>query len=137
MTWVRDEEAAGSDPACSAAGGEKAEDERLARLAADAGDPRAILLLAQRREADGDQAEAERLYQMVIDTGDTWAMALLARKHEQAGKHAEVERLARLAADVGDPAMLKDLALRNAHTTDWRQMLLYGLEADGSTSEPW
>jgi TPR repeat protein len=111
--------------------------EDLARRGADAGDGRALVKLARMRQIDGNQQEAVRLCQLAADAGSPAALVILAGICEETGDREGAERLARRAADAGDRRAMVDLAYNRPEDPRWRQLLRYGLEADGRISDPW
>lgn len=110
--------------------------ERLAAWASDTGDTGVLLVIARVRKASGDHAGAERLYQQAAHARDPYALASLARIREESGDPSGAERLAWRAADGGDASALRDLA-QTRDEPRWKQLLRYGLEPDGSISDPW
>ncbi|MBV9383062.1 MAG: sel1 repeat family protein, partial [Streptosporangiaceae bacterium] len=131
-TWALRMVAFGRDMA-----GDQEGAERLARQGADAGDPRALAKLAEARLITGDRQEAARLGQLAADAGSLHALVILAGICEETGDREGAERLARRAADAGDTRALADLARTRPEDPRWRQLLRYGLEADGRISDPW
>ncbi|MFC4062903.1 hypothetical protein ACFOWE_31830 [Planomonospora corallina] len=114
--------------------------ERLAQAAAAAGDPSALQDLSGIREQAGDHQDAERLAYAAADAGNTSAFHNLIEQREQAGDRQGAERLAYAAADAGDASALWNLArLRMQTIADerWKDLLRFGLEADGTISDPW
>ncbi|KAA9379012.1 hypothetical protein F5972_12370 [Microbispora cellulosiformans] len=67
---------------------------RMYRAAADAGEVRALVPLA---ETTDDPGEADRLYRAAAEQGVLEALWAMAWKSEEAGDHEECERYARLA----------------------------------------
>src|ERR1019366_2442529 len=123
--------------------------ESLAGTRDAAGDQFGAMLLLEEsmelRSPDGrqimfearDPAAAGQLARQAIDAGDTWALRMVAFGREVDGDHEGAERLARRAADAGDRRAMVDLAYNRPEDPRWRQLLRYGLEADGRISDPW
>lgn len=115
--------------------GQWEEAERLAFEATDAGDPNPLRRLAQAREAAGDTDAAERLYRAAADTGDPNALMPLADTRAKAGDREAAERLIGEAVDAGHPSALRALAQARGEPEDAYRR--YGLEPDGTLSQPW
>ncbi|MFM9458152.1 hypothetical protein [Streptomyces europaeiscabiei] len=116
--------------------GKWAESERLARLAADAGQFGAFAALSRIRADEGNWEEAERLARLDAEGGATMTLMVLAMR---TGNREDRERLARLAADAGDSTAFDRLVLARAKAGDtaMRHIGRFGLDADGSASDPW
>jgi hypothetical protein len=147
-----------------AAAGDHANAEQLARQLTSAGDALAMLTLAQIQASQGNLLQAgqllweagdsvsltfnakwkdgltardiEPLARQAADAGDPSILVILAQQLDSAGDHAGAERLARQAADAGIAVALRELAQQRRGRA-WQQMLRYGLEPDGSVSDPW
>jgi hypothetical protein len=90
--------------------------------APDEAPPQDILILL--KKAEKNRTEARRL---------------LGQAARRIGNTAEAERLFRSALDGGDYTVLRELAevLHPHSPEDARQLVLFGLDADGSPSPPW
>jgi hypothetical protein len=84
-----------------------------ARLAAEAGNPRAIRALAMDALSTGDDARAERLLLVAIDHGDVDSMWELGRLVEQRDGIDASESWYRMAADNGHFAARRYLKRRD------------------------
>ena len=82
----------------------------LAEPAADAGIPKAMLLLARSLEALGQVPKAEQWYRQAADTGNPSAMFLVAGRQRRAGQAREAEHWYRQAASAGNPNAMLALA---------------------------
>ncbi|MEV7617592.1 hypothetical protein [Streptomyces sp. NPDC089799] len=91
---------------------------RLRCHAADAGDTRAMSVLAQEREREGDHNGAAALYQRAVEAGDTGALPGLARVREQLGDDDGAAVLYRTALAAGDSSVLNSLAQTLEHRGD-------------------
>ncbi|MEW2620753.1 hypothetical protein [Streptomyces sp. NPDC048106] len=107
--------------------------ERIALDAAKAGDTGHLREIAFLR----DREDSRRLFQLAVEAGDVRALFNLAWLAEEDGDFSSAERLARQAADAGDAATLQAIAGERRYDPRWRQILEYGLEADGGVCEPW
>jgi hypothetical protein len=126
--------------------------------AAEAGDTSAWTQLAVLRERTGQRDAAEEAARRAVNAGHTWTWTLLTGAREEAGDHYAAEEAARNAANAGDA----EAWVRLAETRDCRRqdgtlgeqlretidtahnrrniaqwILVFGLEADGSTSSQW
>ncbi|WP_052229765.1 sel1 repeat family protein [Streptomyces sp. CT34] len=94
--------------------------ERLAQLAAAAGDFATYAVLAEMRERAGERSGAERLARLAADAGDAGCYAALAWMRERTGDHEGAEHLARMAGQAGNPDALRDLAERREQSGELR-----------------
>ncbi|MEU8252381.1 hypothetical protein [Nonomuraea sp. NPDC048916] len=117
--------------------GGKVEAERRFREYVTAGDSHALSILAEMREDAGDHIEAENLAYQAAEDGSTEALIALIGIRYNAGNQKDAERLAWQAANAGDAEGLKEIARIRGEDPYWRQMLQFGLEADGCVSDPW
>ncbi|MFJ5657501.1 sel1 repeat family protein [Streptomyces microflavus] len=116
--------------------GDRESAEALYRQAGDAGFPEALSHLAELREKAGDREDAETLTRQAADAGLPYALSDLAELREKAGDLEDAEALYQQAADAGDSDAISHLTrLRGAG--DGAGMLRYGLELDGTMSDPW
>jgi TPR repeat protein/transcriptional regulator with XRE-family HTH domain len=82
----------------------------LAKPAADAGIPNAMLLLARSLESLGQTQEAEQWYRRGAQTGNPQAMLVLAGRLRRAEQAQEAEHWYRWAAKAGNPNAMLALA---------------------------
>jgi TPR repeat protein len=82
----------------------------LAKPAADAGIPNAMLLLARSLESLGQTQEAEQWYRRAGQTGNSQAMLVLAGRLRRAEQAQEAEHWYRRAANTGNPNAMRALA---------------------------
>ncbi|MFF7233249.1 sel1 repeat family protein [Streptomyces sioyaensis] len=117
--------------------------EQAAQEAADAGDTRVLLQLAEIREKAEDNTSAGRLYERVADPGNSGllfhsitALSRLVRLREKARDREGAERAVRQAANAG----IRGLGNGSLEWQDMRSRACglwpYGLEPDGSPSQP-
>lgn len=92
--------------------------------------------LVQLWEESGRQEEAERLALEAARSGESLPLWKLAETRERAGDVQEAERLYQIGVDAGHSGSGERLA-RLRGGADARQLLRYGMEADGSLSAPW
>jgi hypothetical protein len=97
-----------------------------------------LVTLAQMREEAGDKAEAENFSAQAADEGDPSGWTELAIMRANLDDMQGAEQAARIAVDSGDSWALLEIA-RGLADLDarWRQIQRFGLEADGSVSNPW
>ncbi|MEU3163781.1 hypothetical protein [Streptosporangium sp. NPDC006930] len=110
--------------------------EQMYQAVADSGGIMGLALLAYARERSGAQEEAERLALRVADAGLPVALRTLAELRQAAEDWKGAESVARQAADAGAPEVLMSLTQKQAEPTQ-QHLLRYGLEPDGSISDPW
>ncbi|MEV5508739.1 helix-turn-helix domain-containing/SEL1-like repeat protein [Streptomyces orinoci] len=130
MEWALILEAYGNAP----------EAERLYRRAADAGDMSALTGLAVMYERAGDPQGAERFAQRAAAAGNTFGLILVGQLREQAEDLEGAERMYRRAADAGNPGGLMGMGQLREQAGDTEgaeQLRRFGLEVDGSPSQPW
>ncbi|WP_367323626.1 hypothetical protein [Streptomyces sp. HUAS ZL42] len=130
----------------------------LYQRAADAGHTSALVILMQMREEDGDREGAESFYQRAADAGHTNALAILMQMREKAGDVESAESLLIHAAENGHTNAMVKLArrLERDGDVDRAESLLrrtadfgdawrfsrdgrwpYGLDPDGTPTQPW
>lgn len=118
--------------------GDRIRSEHAAQQAAQAGNLDALPSLARLREEAGDQEGAERLLREAAGGGNFDAVGLLCELLEKAGDREGAERIAREAADAGNTDPIERLAsMRKISGTDEGGLWAYGLDPDGTPSDPW
>jgi len=131
---------------------------RLAKIRADAGDETGAQRLEAEHDAFWDSIQtikiampataaeyatregyehAERRALRSAADGDTSLLVGLARMRFEENNDTEAERLARTAADAGAASPLREMAEARTPQRVSQDLLRYGLEPDGSTSDPW
>ncbi|MGW3966686.1 hypothetical protein ACWED2_43190 [Amycolatopsis sp. NPDC005003] len=112
--------------------GERREARRLALAAAAAGHPDGLVALLSSPGEDDEHLAAR-----AADLGSFRPLGRLARKRWNQGDRRTAERIARECADGGSPDALLEFAQHLRHLPSWRRLTEFGLEPDGSTSDPW
>ncbi|MEU1421213.1 sel1 repeat family protein [Kitasatospora sp. NPDC005751] len=94
-------------------------------------------LFADQHERQGNHKEAERLYWAAAGLGDPKSLRKLADRAAELGNSGKAERLYLAALATGGNAWfnVSDLAALRGEPADQYQR--YGVEADGTLSEPW
>jgi TPR repeat protein len=116
--------------------GQPDEAEKIALQGANEGHPFALIEVAELREAQSPR-DAERLYCMAIEAGQGYALNRLLDMDNRSTPLEEIETMAQRGADSGDAWALQEFARRNPNVIRLRNLTTYGLEPDGSASEPW
>ncbi|MFE6163855.1 tetratricopeptide repeat protein [Streptomyces sp. NPDC056486] len=109
----------------------------LVMLYAESGNFSPLMDLARHREQVGNVEGADLLCNLAIDFGNTVALSRLARRHEETGDLVAAEECALRSANAGDMYTLRQMAQNHIAEEKWRRIRMYGLELDGSPSEPW
>ncbi|GHD76282.1 helix-turn-helix domain-containing protein [Streptomyces goshikiensis] len=111
--------------------------ETLYQQAIDAGYTYALFPLARLREEAGDPDAAETLYQQAASATSPATLIRLARTREKAGDSDAAEALYRRLVDIGHANAPLHPAMRVLGGMKVEDRWPYGLDPDGTPSQPW